>query len=227
MNCHCQPGQVAVLRKSSKNNENFGREFYCCPTSSCQFFHWADSKVPPTLHARNSASQRPADTFRNNRPFQQNQSKQSAQSNPYNAKFSFVSYKNSTFYLGLTCPYHASIYSFMQNHSTECKYEHGLKMWTFDLKIYDKVLPLVKEAGFQPEELPRFLTEGIKKYLNKIRISLDGDQDEEPNLTPSLRHLLLPFQIEGVKFIIRHGGRGLIGDEMGKTLLFPFRNSLF
>ena len=38
-----------------------------------------------------------------------------------------------------------------------------------------------------------------------------------------LRGQLFPYQAEGVRFVLRHGGRALIGDEMGlgKTVQVP------
>lgn len=41
------------------------------------------------------------------------------------------------------------------------------------------------------------------------------DSDRYCTLPASLEGQLMPFQREGVKFALRHGGRALIGDEMG------------
>lgn len=47
---------------------------------------------------------------------------------------------------------------------------------------------------------------------------LTAEEQNELNvekLLPHLRIVLLPFQLEGVKYLISHGGRGLLADEMG------------
>lgn len=133
----------------------------------------------------------------------------------------------------------------MQKHNDCCKFDYSRKLWTFDLKIYDSVVQLVRDAGYQPEELPRFLSDGIRKYFAKVQRpspptsssssshqvygmqngekerkgeSLSQSNDIKLNISSSLSSILLPFQVEGVKFIINHCGRGLIGDEMGKYL---------
>lgn len=41
------------------------------------------------------------------------------------------------------------------------------------------------------------------------------DTDEHLNIEDSLLGMLLPFQVEGIRFVVRHKGRALIGDEMG------------
>eukprot|EP01040_Poterioochromonas_malhamensis_P015443 gene15443-17281_t len=250
MNCHCQPGQLAVKRVSNKNNQNRGKEFYVCPTQSCNFFLWADSKVPVTLHARvppsSSSSFRPnsssSSSISNN--YGRTNAQQSAPpSNLPTAKMTLVAIENNTAYVGLTCQYNVSINNFMQKHHDCCKFDYSRKLWTFDLKIYDSVVQLLRDAGYQPEELPRFLSDGIRKYFAKVQRpspasssssssshQVYGMQNQEKerngellnqpsdiklNISSSLSSILLPFQVEGVKFIINHCGRGLIGDEMG------------
>lgn len=257
MNCHCQPGQLAVKRVSNKNNQNRGKEFYVCPTQSCNFFLWADSKVPVTLHARvppsSSSSFRPnsssSSSISNN--YGRTNAQQSAPpSNLPTAKMTLVAIENNTAYVGLTCQYNVSINNFMQKHHDCCKFDYSRKLWTFDLKIYDSVVQLLRDAGYQPEELPRFLSDGIRKYFAKVQRpspasssssssshQVYGMQNQEKerngellnqpsdiklNISSSLSSILLPFQVEGVKFIINHCGRGLIGDEMGKHLYLFF-----
>ena len=39
-------------------------------------------------------------------------------------------------------------------------------------------------------------------------------EEDSLNIETSLLDLLLPFQLEGIKFAVRHGGRALIGDDM-------------
>jgi SWI/SNF-related matrix-associated actin-dependent regulator 1 of chromatin subfamily A len=51
----------------------------------------------------------------------------------------------------------------------------------------------------------------LKKYITKLSKPVDMTL----NIEESLYDTLLPFQVEGVNFIIKRHGRGLIGDEMG------------
>ena len=44
-------------------------------------------------------------------------------------------------------------------------------------------------------------------------LSLDVDR-----LSPTWLSMMKEYQFEGVRFIVRRGGRGLIGDEMGRCL---------
>ncbi|KAJ1420613.1 P-loop containing nucleoside triphosphate hydrolase protein, partial [Ochromonadaceae sp. CCMP2298] len=63
-------------------------------------------------------------------------------------------------------------------------------------------------------ELPRFLAKGFAAYLKRLS-KLKVGPDPVVNIPAQLMATLLPFQLEGVKFIIRRGGRGMLGDEMG------------
>ena len=46
---------------------------------------------------------------------------------------------------------------------------------------------------------------------------LPPEQEDLPSrLPPVLMDALKPYQVEGIRFVIRRGGRGLIGDEMGE-----------
>lgn len=258
MNCLCQPGQLAVKRETKKNTGNFGREFFACASGKCGFFQWADSKIPVTLHARtapSSSSFRPGTSFNPTAP-QYPSAATKGQPAPQNApnlpvaKMTIISIENNTAYVGLTCPSSAALTNFMQRHPDTCTFDFQRKLWTYDLRVYDDIVHFLRENGYQPEELPRFLSDGIRKYFAKMQkptgtiqqrsaienlpstsnsqygtyhTSAEGIVDRgsdqlgaKLNISASLRSILLPFQFEGVEFIINHGGRGLIGDEMGK-----------
>lgn len=57
----------------------------------------------------------------------------------------------------------------------------------------------------------------LPKQLLADHRAVDAAYDRIPK---ALRDTLFPFQRDGVKFVIRRGGRALVGDEMGlgKTL---------
>ena len=99
------------------------------------------------------------------------------------------------------------------------KYNNSVKIWMLNFAIYDAFVNELQASGknYTVEEIPKFAVRGIKVVM-KTRDVLLGDP--ELNLSESLSQTLLPFQIEGVKFVVRRNGRALIGDEMGcgKTL---------
>lgn len=88
----------------------------------------------------------------------------------------------------------------------------------FDFSIYESFVRELKTASqfahLEVAELPRFLSQGLPLYQQHLPTTF-----AEPNLFPKFRNTLLPFQLEGLKFVIRHGGRALIADEMGYVLV--------
>lgn len=88
------------------------------------------------------------------------------------------------------------------------------RVWLFDMSIYESFVRELKTAHqyahLEIVELPRFLAQGLPLYQRHLPTSF-----EEPNILPKFQETLLPFQLEGLKYVIRHGGRALIADEMG------------
>jgi SNF2 family DNA or RNA helicase len=68
------------------------------------------------------------------------------------------------------------------------------------------VLVLVLVSSFS-------LSRPLSLSLSLSPIAEAGNQ--ELNLEPTLMDTLLPFQLEGIKYVINHGGKALIADEMG------------
>lgn len=101
----------------------------------------------------------------------------------------------------------------------------------FKLTDYDAVVRLLKKDRIEYEDIP-YVTRRAVSILS--RGCVDGKwepcrpehlSDEKVDklmekLPKSLLEVLLPFQVEGVKYGLRRGGRCLIADEMGlgKTL---------
>ena len=87
-------------------------------------------------------------------------------------------------------------------------------VWHFDFQLYDKFVGDLttdpKYSHLDIIEIPRFLTRGLPIYLKCLPTAT-----EEPKLPPKFADMLLPFQLDGLRFVIRHGGRALIADEMG------------
>ena len=94
------------------------------------------------------------------------------------------------------------------------KYLVTLKMWIMDFDLYEKIVCLLGSSAldFNVEEIPRFLVLGLHNFL---KANKDLTVDPNVNISSKLERKLLPFQIQGVKFVIKRGGRALIGDEMG------------
>lgn len=101
----------------------------------------------------------------------------------------------------------------------------------FKLSDYDSVLKCLKKVPcIQSQEIPyttRMVVHKFSQVVGDHWIPLmEGHYSEEQvdellgKLPKSLRDALLPFQLEGIKFGLRRGGRCLIADEMGlgKTL---------
>lgn len=114
---------------------------------------------------------------------------------------------------------------YTQNHG-------GGKACVYKLRDYNSVLRCLKSwKSFEVEEIP-WGTHNVVERLSHSFISgqwipcrpehLSDEKVDEliGKLPKTLLDTLLPFQLEGVRFGLRRGGRCLIADEMGlgKTL---------
>ena len=122
--------------------------------------------------------------------------------------------------------------------SEKCRYDSSLKLWIIDFSIYEKLMSYLQSSEYSKfvtisTEIPQFLSRGFDSYLNNLKTIRDAnkkDSEIELDIPKSLKDTLLDFQISGIKFIIRRGGKGMIADDMGcgKTiqaisLLFHYR----
>ncbi|KAL8226611.1 hypothetical protein R6Q57_016443 [Mikania cordata] len=107
----------------------------------------------------------------------------------------------------------------------------GGEACVFNLKDYDAVVKALKTEHINYEDIPyvtrravsllsRSYVEGRWEPYRPEHLSDERVDELMGELPKSLLEVLLPFQIEGVKFGLRRGGRCLIADEMGlgKTL---------
>eukprot|EP00899_Mesostigma_viride_P012264 jgi/Mesvir1/21038/Mv08086-RA.1 len=94
-------------------------------------------------------------------------------------------------------------------------YIHTSKRWSFPIGRLQELEARLKKDNVTVEGLPPF----VRRAIDKLSHCSD-DTALYQSIPPALEQKLFPFQREGVKFILRRGGRGLIGDEMGlgKTL---------
>ncbi|XP_076954030.1 uncharacterized protein LOC143628281 [Bidens hawaiensis] len=107
----------------------------------------------------------------------------------------------------------------------------GGEACVFHLKDYDAVVKALKTERIEYEDIPyvtrravsvlsRAYVEGRWEPCRPEHLSEQKVDELMGGLSKSLLEVMLPFQIEGVKFGLRRGGRCLIADEMGlgKTL---------
>lgn len=212
MNCDCRPPQLAVLRTVNKPGPNQGKEFFVCPAGNCKYFQWAGQAGPPSL---------------NNRSFQQPMSMQHRQ--PQQAKASIVatieikgvdfSKRPARIWLKIFFPFCQTLFDLLQKKPKEvCYYDNNLKLWVFDFSYYENMVSSIislQLESFHLKELPKFLQVGLSNFLTNVN-KLPLVQEDELEISSELLETLLPFQLEGVKFVVARGGRALIGDEMGK-----------
>ncbi|XP_071701949.1 uncharacterized protein [Rutidosis leptorrhynchoides] len=115
-------------------------------------------------------------------------------------------------------------------HYTQNRHVRG-EACVYNLKDYDAVVKLLKLGRIEYEDIPyvtrRAITvlscpyvEGRWEPCRPEHLSDEKVGELMGRIPKSLLDVLLPFQVEGVKFGLRRGGRCLIADEMGlgKTL---------
>ncbi|KAF3323361.1 DNA annealing helicase and endonuclease ZRANB3 [Carex littledalei] len=109
--------------------------------------------------------------------------------------------------------------------------QNGRLSSIFKLSDYDQVLKCLKKLRqIKIQDIPYKTRLVVQKFApctgNSWSPLMEGHCTDEQvedllsNIPASLRNALLPFQLEGVRFGLRRGGRCLIADEMGlgKTL---------
>eukprot|EP00898_Chlorokybus_atmophyticus_P003073 jgi/Chlat1/3767/Chrsp259S03908 len=87
------------------------------------------------------------------------------------------------------------------------------RSWAFPFSKQEELINTLQSlstAEVQLERVPAF----VEKVFELASMASD-DSERYLQLPLDLEAQLLPFQRDGVQFILKHGGRGLIGDEMG------------
>lgn len=122
--------------------------------------------------------------------------------------------------------------------SDKRKYNDKVRNWSFDFCLYDDFVNQLQGSEYafvELNDLPRFIVNGIKKYITNIAkhqqqylqsqkaelgiSAIIASEEDSLNIEPSLLDLLLPFQLEGIKYVVRHGGRALLGDDMVRIIV--------
>ena len=84
--------------------------------------------------------------------------------------------------------------------------------WTFPFSRYKEVVKALKT-----ESAPDAIGELAPTVASTLGLSsrIKDDSMRYGHISPELEAKLMPFQRDGIKFILRRGGRALLGDEMG------------
>ena len=83
--------------------------------------------------------------------------------------------------------------------------------WTFPFSRYQSVLQSLKTSNASNiSPLPPTVASTLA-----LAPRIKDDSMRYANIPPMMEAKLMPFQREGIKFILRRGGRALLGDEMG------------
>jgi hypothetical protein len=127
-------------------------------------------------------------------------------------------------WLSASFPYQPHVAAFFKTLPPHLvRYEESLKLWLVQLDIYDALVSRLQSFQFQLcvslVELPRTLVGGLRwwllQHLPAIPEALLPDEQVSLRLSPALLDRLLPYQLEGIRFVVKRGGRALIADEMG------------
>lgn len=221
MNCYCNPPQLAVL-KTCNAGKNAGKQFFTCPvpyqSTKCTLFSWVGASMPMSLaFGRNrfpSKSKKSSNENRNTSPQKVN--------GKFEAKllvYEIIEGPPVEIWLSLQCPTTPVVNDlFSRLPPGKSKFNNGLKMWVFNFDQYERIKYEFTTPPFDAIYLPdlvKFLAKGLTNFQKKFN-KLSAGPDPPLNLTPLIRSKILPFQLESVKFVVRRGGRALLGDEMGK-----------
>lgn len=226
MNCQCVPSKPAVVRVSQSARSG-GREFFCCPINNgCGFFAWVGQDIPMSL------------AFGRNRPqttgkpssYGVGSSRSSNSPQKTNGKFEakicvheILEGPPFVIWLSLQCPATPVINDlFSRLPPQQCKFSNTLKMWLFTFEMHDKIVTEFFTPPFESlrlVDLPRFLSKGLANFQRKV-LKLNWELEPALNLNAGILDKLLNFQLEAVKFVVRRGGRAMLGDEMGKIFLY-------
>lgn len=221
MNCQCNPPKLAVV-KVSQNPKSAGKEYFSCPggygSSGCGFFVWVGANMPMSLaFGRNkfqNKSKKATETIQNAVPQKVN--------GKFEAKlmvYEILEGPPVEIWLSIQCPSTPVVNDlFSRLPPGKSRFNNGLKMWLFNFDQYERVMTEFLSPPFESIHLPdisKFLAKGLAFYQKKVN-KLNFGLDPPLNLNERVLKKILPFQLEAVKFVVRRGGRALLGDEMGE-----------
>ncbi|XP_070565988.1 SWI/SNF-related matrix-associated actin-dependent regulator of chromatin subfamily A-like protein 1 [Ptychodera flava] len=94
-------------------------------------------------------------------------------------------------------------------------YDASTKKWNFALKDYSNLLDKMKSLPVQIEPLPSAVLRAFHAQLKGKDVFRDIPEQNLNNIDSKLVDSLMPFQRDGVNFVISRRGRALIADDMG------------
>jgi hypothetical protein len=197
-----------------------GREFFCCPAppeAGCRMFQWVGARIPASLNSGSGISRK--------EPAKVVSSTSSKTFGTFEVTFKLHKISESPHIRIWLSIFH--VYSSQYTHmisallqsfpATMRHFDSSLKFWTIDFQLYEPIICQLQSQKFdfvKLKELPVYLLKILKNFLAFSSVDATVDKSE-PQIPPFLLGHLKPFQIEAVKYTIRHNGRVLIGDEMG------------
>lgn len=211
MICSCNPPQALKQCTVIKSGPNHGRVFFVFPNNNCDVYVWQKELMKDNFHQRYMAHP------------SQNVSTDRSNYGKILLKVMVGQFEIGPpfkFWYDVQCPIDNQLRQYFTTFPEhQRRYNAKVKMWSFDFAIYEQFISTLLssqyEATIQVDELPRFLVRGIKKYMESIPAHVS-----DVNLLDTMMDAILPFQLEGVEFIVQRGGRGMIADEM---VLPPFK----
>jgi hypothetical protein len=225
MNCYCSPPLPIQQRTVAKSGNNFGKIYFNCPNLNCKFFCWMDDLSTMRYNNNNSSSHNNHSTTTSRGGNSSSNSRGCSGSSGEGGKLTamklmigeFVNGPPFQVWFDVQCPMDSKIRSFFDTiPSDKKKLNSKTKMWSFNFEIYDQFVGTALSAEYnsaiQVIEIPRFLLNGIRKFLSSEAAP------QEISLLSGMMDTILPFQLEAVEFVVRRGGRALIADEMVSNL---------
>ena len=213
MNCHCS--KPAVVKTVKKSGPNFGKDYFGCELNSCQLFQWVGAAMPASLSAR------PIQNNSNrNQSISRNDHLTLSKPSLVSISLAIAEFENGCAWFSAVGPIVVKITKFYESFPSDLRrYKDKLRVWQFHFDIYESFVSTLKSSDYSDivvvQELPSFLSRAISKYMKRCSRMPMNPEPLSLNLEPSLYDTLLPFQVDGIKFVVQHDGRALIADEMG------------
>ncbi|XP_006814094.2 SWI/SNF-related matrix-associated actin-dependent regulator of chromatin subfamily A-like protein 1 [Saccoglossus kowalevskii] len=95
------------------------------------------------------------------------------------------------------------------------EYDASTKKWNFALKDYRNLMDAIKPLSVDIEPLPNAVLRTFHAQLNGRDVTRQIPEHNLNNVDSKLVNTLMPFQKEGVNFVISRNGRALLADDMG------------
>ena len=172
MNCACnKPAKKQIVQKDGGNK---GKEFWsCAQSSSCNFFCWVNgmpSSFQPRPQSHSSSSNQRASS----------PAKKKSTNSAYNVsvrlniiKFEIDSGVPRIWFSATHAPNTKLTKFYLSLPENLRKHDDRMKIWTFNFDLYDEISSQLQADEFdfvELHDLPRFLVEGLKKYIKKVNL---------------------------------------------------------